>query len=162
MQQTPRKPLVPNTNYSTGAPTLSSPHARGPDPAEKPFSKKDRRTRYIGKAKYKMDKNLATGISTHIAIRAPIRNPNMKNKPKSKMENLPCPQKVAYPLIFGHRPASASPQCLDASMPWCLDASTPFRKNKANVNIGNIAKSAATCTSIPRKTCRPTTALPVR
>ena len=73
--------------------------------------------------------------------------PFRKNKPKSKMENLPCPQKVAYPLIFGHRPASASPQCLDALVPRCLD---PFSKKQSQKQHGETAMPAHTYPSSVR------------
>ena len=58
MLQTPGRPLVPNANYSTGAPTLSSPHACGGDPVETPFQK--------NKAKSKMEKLPCPRIVTHL------------------------------------------------------------------------------------------------
>ncbi len=49
-----------------------------------------------------------------------------KNKPKSKMEELPCPHTIT------HLPSATSPGARLPSMPWCLDPLIPFRKNKPN------------------------------
>ncbi len=121
MQQTPRKPLFPNTNYSTGAPTLSSPHACGGDPAETSFRKNEANRHPSTSTRVSSQ---ASGTNRGIS---PSTGQKRKNKPNLKIDKPPCPRIVTH-LPFATSPGASlplMPQCLTASVPCCPSALLP-------------------------------------